>query len=104
MSPVPQVGESPLLSLTPREAGNREISQDQTTVLPSPSKALRLPKQGPKLTMRNRSFLEHLLAGKTTVEAYRLAGYTGKSDAPYQLRLRLKEELKQALEGEGFDR
>lgn len=75
-----------------------------TTLSTMPSKALNLRKQTPKLTLRNQSFLNHLIAGKTTLEAYRLAGYKGNVHAAYQLRSQLKEQLKVALEAEGLDR
>lgn len=68
------------------------------------SKAPILRKQGGKLTLKNQSFLNHLLAGKSTIDAYRLAGYKGNGHAAYQLRSQLKEQLKSLLEAEGLDR
>ena len=87
------------------EVGNQEKSEDELTTSPTIStNAPNLMGRASKLTNKNRSFLEHLMAGKSTLEAYRLAGYNGKGDAPYQLRLRLKEQLKNLLESEGLDR
>jgi hypothetical protein len=57
-----------------------------------------------ELTVKNRVFLNHLVEGKKTLEAYRLSGYKGNEHAAYQLRSDLKDELVKALEAQGIDR
>ena len=57
-----------------------------------------------ELTPKNRLFLQLLSEGKSTLEAYELAGYKGERHAAYQLRSDLKEELIKTLEGQGIDR
>lgn len=56
------------------------------------------------LTSKNRSFLNHLAAGRPTLEAYALAGYKGEAHAAYQLRSELKAHLAVLLEQGGFSR
>ncbi len=56
------------------------------------------------LTARNKSFLNHLAAGRPTLEAYNLAGYKGDTHAAYQLRSDLKMYLARLLEEGGFSR
>lgn len=56
------------------------------------------------LTPKNKAFLQHLAAGRPTLEAYRLAGYQGDDHAAYQLRSDLKQQLGQLLEEGGFSR
>ena len=53
------------------------------------------------LTRRARAFLELLVAGKSTLEAYELAGYTGEPHSAYQLRSDLRFHLAQAIEAHG---
>lgn len=63
------------------------------------------PQAGVKaLTAKNRAFLQHLAAGRPTLEAYSLAGYKGESHAAYQLRSDLKSHLALLLEQGGFSR
>lgn len=57
-----------------------------------------------KLSLKQRCFLEHLCAGKSTLEAYKLAGYKGKAKSAYQLRYELKGQLIELLEAEGVSR
>jgi hypothetical protein len=56
------------------------------------------------LTARSQSFLNHLAAGRPTLEAYSLAGYKGNAHAAYQLRSDLKQHLARLLEDGGFSR
>lgn len=56
------------------------------------------------LTAKNKSFLQHLAAGRPTIEAYKLAGYQGDNHAAYQLRSDLKQHLQVLLEQGGFSR
>lgn len=56
------------------------------------------------LTARSKSFLNHLAAGRPTLEAYALAGYKGEAHAAYQLRSDLKQHLARLLEEGGFSR
>ncbi len=56
------------------------------------------------LTARSKSFLNHLAAGRPTLEAYALAGYKGEAHAAYQLRSDLKVHLANLLEAGGFSR
>jgi len=56
------------------------------------------------LTARSKSFLNHLAAGRPTLEAYALAGYKGDAHAAYQLRSDLKQHLARLLEEGGFSR
>lgn len=69
-------------------------------------KSLQIPgKQEPKaLTAKNKAFLQHLAAGRPTLEAYHLAGYKGENHAAYQLRSDLKQHLAVLLESGGFSR
>lgn len=57
-----------------------------------------------QLTAKNKQFLQHLASGRPTLEAYRLAGYTGDNHAAYQLRSDLKQQLAFLLEQGGFSR
>jgi hypothetical protein len=57
-----------------------------------------------EITPKNRLFLSLLTSGKSTLEAYKEAGYKGNDHAAYQLRSDLKEELIKVLEGQGIDR
>jgi hypothetical protein len=56
------------------------------------------------LTPKNKAFLQHLAAGRPTLEAYSLAGYKGEAHAAYQLRSELKAHLAILLEQGGFSR
>lgn len=56
------------------------------------------------LTVKNKAFLQHLAAGRPTLEAYHLAGYKGNNHAAYQLRSDLKQQLALLLEQGGFNR
>jgi hypothetical protein len=56
------------------------------------------------LTPKNKAFLQHLAAGRPTLEAYALAGYKGEPHAAYQLRSELKAHLAVLLEQGGFSR
>lgn len=67
-------------------------------------KALDPVAKEPTLTKRNRSFLNHLAAGRPTLEAYRLAGFKGEPHAAYELRSKLRMVLAQMLEARGIDR
>lgn len=70
-----------------------------------PGKGLEKTLKEPRpLTAKNRSFLQHLAAGKPTLEAYALAGYKGDNHAAYQLRSDLKEHLQLLLEQGGWSR
>ena len=61
-------------------------------------------KEVKQLTPKNRLFLMLLSEGKSTIEAYRAAGYKGEDHAAYELRSYLKEELLKILEGKGISR
>lgn len=65
-----------------------------------------LTAQEPKraLTPKNQAFLSFLIEGKSTLDAYKLAGYKGESHTAYQLRYELKEELINRLEAQGIDK
>lgn len=70
-----------------------------------PGKALQTGSKAPRpLTPKNRAFLQHLAAGRPTLEAYALAGYKGEPHAAYQLRSDLKEHLQMLLEQGGWSR
>lgn len=56
------------------------------------------------LTVKARCFLELLVAGKKTPEAYRLAGYEGTDDSAYHLRSVLREQLYELLKARGMSR
>ena len=56
------------------------------------------------LTKKARCFLELLCAGKGTVDAYKLAGYTGEDEAAYHLRSILKDQLYAMLKARGLSR
>lgn len=60
--------------------------------------------QSIRLTPKNINFLQHLIDGKKTFEAYKLAGYRGGLQASYELRSSLRKHLAQMLENEGFSR
>jgi len=62
------------------------------------------PKKQRQLTPKNRAFLQHLANGRPTLEAYKLAGYTGESHSAYELRYQLKQHLAVLLEQGGFSR
>ena len=57
-----------------------------------------------ELTAKNKAFLQHLAAGRPTLEAYKLAGYQGEPHAAYELRYQLKAHLATLLEQGGFSR
>lgn len=61
-------------------------------------------KEAKPLTAKNKAFLQHLAAGRQTLEAYKLAGYNGEPHAAYQLRSELKQHLTVLLEQGGFSR
>ena len=63
-----------------------------------------LIKKPRELTTKNKAFLQHLAAGRPTLEAYSLAGYKGEPHAAYELRYQLKAHLAQLLEQGGFSR
>lgn len=56
------------------------------------------------LTPRAKAFLQHICAGRPTLEAYSLAGYKGEAHAAYQLRSDLKSHLAVMLEQAGYSR
>lgn len=55
-----------------------------------------------ELSDRNRVFLDKLADGVPTVDAYRLAGYTGSPHTAYELKRQLKQELRNVLEARGY--
>jgi len=57
-----------------------------------------------KLTPKNRVFLELLSQGKTTLEAYRLAGYQGEDHAAYELKSKLSKDFEAYLTAKGLSR
>jgi len=65
-----------------------------------------IPSKKPErqLTAKNKAFLQHLAAGRPTLEAYKLAGYQGEPHAAYELRYQLKHHLATLLEQGGFSR
>ena len=79
-------------------------------LVPSPADTNPPANQGKKmgrpagLTKRARCFLELLMAGKKTVEAYKLAGYDGEEGAAYHLRFILREQLFEMLKARGMSR
>ena len=56
------------------------------------------------LTKKARCFLELIVAGKNTKEAYGLAGYTGSDESAYHLRSVLKDQLFELLKARGLSR
>jgi hypothetical protein len=68
------------------------------------SKQLAKTNEVVKLTLKNKAFLQHLAAGRPTLEAYALAGYKGEPHAAYQLRSELRQHLAILLEQGGFSR
>lgn len=66
-------------------------------------KALANITQKKSLTKKNRKFIEEIIKGTPIHEAYRRAGYNGKSYyAPYELKRYLKNELLIAMEANGI--
>lgn len=57
-----------------------------------------------KLTPKNRVFLELLSQGKSTLEAYRLAGYQGEDHAAYELKSKLSKDFEAYLTAKGLSR
>lgn len=57
-----------------------------------------------KLTPRNRVFLEQLSQGKSTLEAYKLAGYIGEDHAAYELKSKLSKDFEAYLTAKGLSR
>lgn len=57
-----------------------------------------------KLTPQNKLFLTYILDGKSTVEAYTLAGYEGDNHAAYTMRTRLNKALEVIAEAKGVDK
>ena len=80
--------------------------ESQTTLLPPPGvpepKKAGRPKG--KLGKKTQVFMELILAGKTTQEAYNLAGYKGQKNAAYVLRCKLRDLLEERLLGNGISR
>lgn len=59
----------------------------------------------PGLTKQARCFLELLVSGKSTIEAYALAGYKGKTtQCAYNLRYQLRDQMYEMMEKMGLDR
>jgi hypothetical protein len=56
------------------------------------------------ITRQAQCFLELLASGKKTQEAYELAGYKGEMTAAYQLRFKLKKELRTILRAQGLSK
>lgn len=57
------------------------------------------------LTKQARCFLELLISGKSTIEAYALAGYKGKTtQCAYNLRYQLRDQMYEMMEKMGLDR
>lgn len=54
------------------------------------------------LNAKNQKFLDKLADGIPTVDAYRLAGYTGSNHTAYELKRQLKQELREVLEARGY--
>lgn len=57
-----------------------------------------------KLTPKNRVFLEQLSQGKSTLEAYKLAGYQGEDHAAYELKSKLYKEFESYLLAKGLSK
>lgn len=57
-----------------------------------------------KLTPKNRVFLELLSQGKSTLEAYKLAGYQGEDHAAYELKSKLSKDFESYLTAKGLSR
>lgn len=57
-----------------------------------------------KLTPKNRVFLELLSQGKSTLEAYKLAGYQGEDHAAYELKSKLSKDFEAYLTAKGMSR
>ncbi len=59
----------------------------------------------PGLTKQARCFLELLISGKSTIEAYALAGYKGKTtQCAYNLRYQLRDQMYEMMEKMGLDK
>lgn len=85
-----------------------EMGLAQPGAIQPPPKALQAKETKAKaprgLSVKAKSFLRHLAAGRPTLEAYKLAGYSGEPHAAYQLRCDLKAHLAAMLESGGFSR
>lgn len=57
-----------------------------------------------KLGRRTQLFMELVLMGHTTQEAYHLAGYKGQKNAAYVLRSQLKDRIEERLLSDGISR
>lgn len=57
-----------------------------------------------KLTPKNRVFLDLLSQGKSTLEAYKLAGYQGEDHAAYELKSKLSKDFEAYLTAKGLSR
>lgn len=67
------------------------------------TKEIAVIKAKKSLTKKNRKFIQSLVEGNPIHEAYRIAGYKGRSYyAPYELKRYLKNELLVAMEGHGI--
>jgi hypothetical protein len=63
-----------------------------------------LTSQDVKLTPKNRLFLQFLSEGKSTLEAYKLSGYTGEDHAAYELKSKLSRDFEIYLTAKGMSR
>jgi hypothetical protein len=94
-------------AVTPQMAPGETLTPEVVPPVEGPKAltGLKRPSRAKKeLTRKNRAFLELLLSGKPTQEAYTLAGYKGGGNAPYVLRSELKWVLQEMLAGQGLDR
>jgi hypothetical protein len=57
-----------------------------------------------KLGKRTQVFMELILAGHSTLDAYSLAGYKGQKNAAYVLRSQLKDRIEERLLNDGVSR
>jgi hypothetical protein len=73
--------------------------------IPLPPDYGKHPGRKPGLTKQARCFLELLVSGKSTIEAYALAGYKGQTtQCAYNLRYQLRDQLYEMMEKMGLDR
>lgn len=90
--------------MSKNEAGNSKNHQQMPTVPLPPDYGKRSGRK-PGLTKQARCFLELLVSGKSTIEAYSLAGYKGQTtQCAYNLRYQLRDQLYEMMEKMGLDK
>lgn len=80
------------------------MESDNSKSLQSASESTSTPGNDRQLTPKNRLFLQLICDGKSTVDAYKQAGYKGDDHAAYEMRSYLGKELERVLAARGLDR